>query len=343
MQPSATTKRFLAFSWKKVVFVVVGLLLLVGAWFIGYQQGSHPAVSTTSHAIRLGGYEYINPLILTDNRASDRSPEMALLQMQLQQYVDKKKADRSVERMSIIVRDLNSGHWTGVNEDDTYAPASLLKVPVLMAYLYEGQEKPEMLNANYVNDAKDDPDSIEFYKPSVSLTVGQSYPVVDLMADMIIYSSNAALQTLITHMDNKSLDELYALLGFDSQNQDETSDYLSPRQYSLLFRILYNGTYIGPDFSEKVLELLAHVEFKDGLVKGLPDGTVAAHKFGERGVAEGDDPLTTNKRELHDCGIVYAPGHPYLFCAMTQGTSFPDLADAIAGASTIAYNASKNF
>ena len=87
--------------------------------------------------------------------------------------------------------------------------------------------------------------------------------------------------------------------------------------------------------SEKALELLSKSTFKEGLVSGTLDGVAVAHKFGER-TNQLQDGTDLNK-ELHDCGIIYYPGDPYLLCVMTRGSDFPKLQSAISTVSHLAY------
>ena len=79
------------------------------------------------------------------------------------------------------------------------------------------------------------------------------------------------------------------------------------------------------------MNILAQSEFKAGLVSGVPATIEVAHKFGEHS-EEG-------MVQLHDCGIVYYPRHPYLLCIMSKGPNFEFLDDAIVGVSKIVYGA----
>jgi hypothetical protein len=74
--------------------------------------------------------------------------------------------------------------------------------------------------------------------------------------------------------------------------------------------------------------------FKDGLVAGVPEGTIVAQKFGERSLETG--------QQLHNCGIVYVPSQPYLLCVMTQGTNVASLRSVIRDISAITYRAVTN-
>jgi hypothetical protein len=70
--------------------------------------------------------------------------------------------------------------------------------------------------------------------------------------------------------------------------------------------------------SEKALAYLARTDYRKGLVAGVPPTIAVAHKFGLRRMNE--------MKQLHDCGIVYYPDHPYLLCVMTSGP-VPDYLD----------------
>jgi hypothetical protein len=116
------------------------------------------------------------------------------------------------------------------------------------------------------------------------------------------------------------------------------ADNYTARQYSHLFRALYNGTYLSKPLSEKVLELLSKTRFDRGLVAGVPEGTVVSHKFGVRNIVNSDADTTPVARELHDCGIIYYPNNPYFLCVMTRGADFPTLESVIKDISRITWN-----
>jgi hypothetical protein len=115
---------------------------------------------------------------------------------------------------------------------------------------------------------------------------------------------------------------------------------VSVKDYSYLFRLLYNGTYLSKSMSQYALELLSNVDFKDGLRLGVPAETIISQKFGERTFVE-KNTITGVKRvlfkELHDCGIVYYPKNPYLLCVMTKGNDFKNLESVINKVSNIVY------
>ncbi len=110
---------------------------------------------------------------------------------------------------------------------------------------------------------------------------------------------------------------------------------ISPKDYSLFLRVLFNSTYLSEKNSEKALMILSKAKFADGLVARLPKGIVVAHKFGE--YANGSD-YQIDSVELHDCGIIYAPKNPYLLCVMTRGKEIKNLKTTISEISKIVYD-----
>jgi len=79
---------------------------------------------------------------------------------------------------------------------------------------------------------------------------------------------------------------------------------------------LFNATYLNKELSEKALEILSKINYKDGLIAGLPNDIQVSHKFGITSTNKGG----VSKKELHDCGIVYTDT-PYLICVMTKDSN----------------------
>jgi beta-lactamase class A len=152
---------------------------------------------------------------------------------------------------------------------------------------------------------------------------------------MISYSDNEAAHLLARLLGSDRLARVSEETGISRRGDNLPTAVISVRDYSAIFRLLYNATYLGREMSEKALQLLGRTTFSYGLTAQLPDSVRVAHKFGEHGVGAEGSP----EKQLHDCGVVYAPGSPYLLCIMTQGRDFTELARIISGISRLAYNA----
>ena len=67
--------------------------------------------------------------------------------------------------------------------------------------------------------------------------------------------------------------------------------------------------------------MLSQCDFKQGLVGGLPNNTIIAHKFGEAGNDE--------MHELNESGIIYLGNKRYLLSVMTKGKEFSKLSEVL--------------
>jgi hypothetical protein len=147
---------------------------------------------------------------------------------------------------------------------------------------------------------------------------------------LIIDSDNVANAALAQLLGDKKLAQVYEDLRVHLPEENGTG--YTAEEYSHVFRVLFNATYLSRSSSENVLALLTKTNFDNGLIAKLPSAAVVAHKFGIKTVLS-DNSTETNPiveyRELHDCGIVYYPDNPYFLCVMTRGENFDTLEEAI--------------
>lgn len=289
-----------------------------------------PAPIADVHRLRDASKSFTRPLLECDQDEQNFA-ELHPLQKQVTSLIESKVQRGEALSLSAYYRELDSGHWFGVNEGERFSPASLLKVPVLIAILAMAERQPGLLAEKVVA-----PESLRaatdpFYPPEVELQAGIAYSVDELLAHMITYSDNNAKDLLMSRLDQAVLDATYARLGIEVPSATTAADFITAQDIGRFFQVLYNATYLSREMSEKALGLLATCRFKAGLAAGVPAGTVVAHKFGLR-VRE-DATL-----QLHDCGIVYAPHRPYLLCVMGRGAKGIDLAPVIRDVSREVYD-----
>ncbi len=279
-------------------------------------------------------YTFVKPLLACDVGGTLESTTLTGLKNILTGIVDEAKNNGTVEEASVYVRLLDSGEWTAVNIDANYAPASLMKVPVLIAYLHQSEYDPDLLTRTITVAEDPAPGTAQDITPSASVEVGKTYTVEELLHLMVAYSDNRALNVLMQHVDITTLEEVLEDLGVPFP-EDMGGYTINPRLYSRFFRVLYNATYLWPAKSEDALALLAKSDFDAGLVRGVHTGPKVAHKFGEAQALLADG---TEGHELHDCGIVYTDS-PYTICVMTRGANVDALTNLIATISTAVYDA----
>lgn len=319
-------------SFKKFFnFLLATLIFLLGA-IVGYRIDrnyikTHFGFKKIHFANN--NFKLINPLLGFDISQTE-SRKYSRLDRKISDFINSQVSQKKAVSVSVYFRDLEKGGWFGVNENSEYEPASLIKTAIMVAYLKWAQSDPNILNKKILYKKLNTGGiSADMYNKSQNLKEGNYYTIKTLLTGMIEDSDNIAKNVLIDNIDSIYLNKVFSDLGVKSPGEIGVSDYkISPKDYSLFFRILYNSTYLDSDFSELAMEMLSNTSFKDGLVAGVPNDVDVSHKFGETAVYAGNNALAYV--ELHDCGIVFYPKErPYFLCVMTKGYDFNNLSGVI--------------
>ncbi len=329
----------------KAPHIVLVLVIFAGGiavghfFFFGKTLQNSSAAQQSPSAIREtnNSYSLISPLLMCDSSANTPSIQYKDLGQALQKIVDAAEVAGRITNASIYFRDLLGGRWAGINENDQYSPASLFKIPIMIAYFKEAEQDPSVLTEQLQYAHAFSEDVPQMIPPSATITLGKFYTEQDLISRMIVSSDNISEQLLLSHLNANYIQEVFTDLGLDPNVFQENTDTMSVKSFSLFFRILYNSTYLSRAMSEKALELLAQSDFSNGIVAGVPNGVKIAHKFGERTYVS----PTMGEilvREFHECGIVYALGQPYLLCVMTRGNNYATMEDTIQSISRVVYD-----
>lgn len=166
--------------------------------------------------------------------------------------------------IGIYVRNLNNGPWFGINENEKYSPASLMKVPILITFLKWIEQDSSILNKKiFINE--DSTIATQYYKPLKGLITGKEYSVAELLKEMIINSNNLAMDTLAGILPADFYAKVSHDLSITVPVNDTEENYLSVKDVATFFRILYNSSYLNRESSEYALSLLSKVTFDKGL------------------------------------------------------------------------------
>lgn len=272
------------------------------------------------------GFNFINPLL----DCGIPFIEVPLSKNKINALIADKIRDGIVTGVSVYYRQMNNGTWFGINENEKFKPASMLKVAILISALKQAEAAPELL------DKKITVDKIVFPTPEDEavqdpLQEGGAYPFSELLRRMIRYSDNNALILVSRYLDDRINRSMFTDLGIALPDASEKTDlYISVKDYSRFFRVMFNASYLNRQSSETALKMLSDTTFATGLLAGVKPGTRVAHKFGRTPF---DQYL-----QLHDCGIVYYPNNPYLLCIMTRGNDYSKMEELIGNISRMVYD-----
>lgn len=316
--------------------IIITSSVILASFVIGVIASPYILTSTPqlSKEIRKNfNYQFINPLLECDSSTISQDPNLASLKKSIEFIIDQEIGNKKISFGSVYYRDLNNGPWIGINANEYFSPASLIKVPVMMAYFKAAENDPLILTKKISNNKTFDY-SQQNITPTQILEIDKEYTIEDLIERMIIYSDNAAYELLLDNIDNMKIYKVYQDLDVDiskAQN-DPNGDIITVKDYASFFRILFNASYLDQDMSEKALTLLSKSQYYKGLVAGVPQNITIAHKFGERQF------LPSHEKQLHDCGIVYLTSKPYLLCIMSRADDFDQAANFIKQVSKTVYD-----
>lgn len=290
-------------------------LLLVGVAVGRYSLAGHQVSPGQLTCQREPGYDFINPLLFCDPVGEADSGRFATLSSNLSSYISEQVSQKNVDQVSVFVRDINRREEFGIGADQKYFPASLGKLPVMIAVYKQAERDPAFMSRVVTTDPTDYNSGVEI-QPSSPVGASKSATVADLLESMVTQSDNNAFYALARVINEKDYYGLFSTLRLPVANeQDALADIISPREVFNYFRVLYNATYLEKRYSKEALGTLAKANYKQGIAAVVPAEVRVSHKFGVHTIQQ-DGKLV--QRQLHDCGIVYRGENPYFICVMTK-------------------------
>ena len=155
---------------------------------------------------------------------------------------------KDIEDVGIFLQDSRSGAWFGINEKTGFVPASLLKVPIMMAVLKK-VERGEIKMEDQIEIQPTDLDNGagNLYKEGA----GVKYSVWDLIKKMILSSDNTAKNALERQLTDEELNAIFTHVGIPNPYHgiDTAGQMVTPRDYVRIFKSLYFSTFLPPEFS----------------------------------------------------------------------------------------------
>ncbi len=288
----------------------------------------HPVVNcpASMEQVRLKDYELTHPLILTD--ISEESKSLRNIHDKIETYVNAARSEQKVDEISVYFRKLDNGAWFSINPNQTYNPASMIKVAYLITFMKMAESNPNILNKK-VYFSKHFSQAINQNIKDFQLKEGVHYTIEGLLTAMMVHSDNDATILLGEQMNINIFNGIFKDLNIPIPNP-VTEYYISVNDFCKFFRVLYSSTYTRPEYSEYALKMMTYSTYNNGLKKGIDPNVKMSHKFGER--------IFGSKAQLHEFGIVFYNKTPYLIGVMTKGNSLTQLSTILGDISKIAFD-----
>ena len=270
--------------------------------------------------------ELLNPMIKLPYYKNHSWIKFVGIEELITNYLEEAKRGKKISSASVYFRDLTNDFKVGVNEDEQFSPASLMKVPIMIAVLKYFENKPYTLKTELFYEGPKEKKYIEIdpkvFVSKTRLISGNRYSVEQLIEIMITESDNEATILLIDYLEQEDpnfLSQVEHDLGMDiPENTGNSDNFLTVKRYASFFRTLFNASYLTDENSKMALDVLSKSGYGYGIRQSIPKNITVAHKFGIK--------LTQNPAfQLHHFGIVYHAKKPFLIGIMTKGNDLENL------------------
>ena len=260
------------FFRKWIVFLYVGIVVLAAGFVLGSYFYNH--IASEIKECR-GQYQYVNADVVCGGPDVIRKTGYIQTRDKIANFIEQEKSEGRVSDAAIYFRDLAHGPVFGVNELEDFAPASLLKLPLAFVFMTLAETQPKLLDTTINYDGIITVDG-QNLKPQKTAETNHSYTIEELLEMMLVYSDNASYELLELYLTKTPerahwRKDTFQDLGLINPT-DRIEETVTVRGYASLFRILYNASYLKPEFSEKLLGWLAKSDFTSGLVSGVQGG-----------------------------------------------------------------------
>jgi beta-lactamase class A len=244
---------------------------------------------------------------------ADAPAPLQTLQAQLHRLVLRLPASAAAE-----VLDLSTGYSVGYNAGSAMPAASTIKVPVMVEVFRQLEGGRFDLNTRVKLRASDkDYGSGDL----ADAPAGRSYPVSELLEQMIEVSDNTATNMLIRLVGRSNINDCMSELGLEhtylatdvrtSHWSVRTALRSSPGDMVRLLSLMAKHKLVDAWSSNEMISILEEDQINTLLPQPLPEDVQIAHKTG------------SFFDTLNDVGIVFEDGAPYVIAVMT--THLPSL------------------
>jgi beta-lactamase class A len=225
---------------------------------------------------------------------------MQKLQKTLNQYLAAQDGTYGV-----FVIDLTTGQSLGINSDTVFPAASTFKLPMSLYILNLASQGKVDLNEQLAYQESDYEDGTGILQDSIS--VGDTYPIKELIKLAITQSDNIATHMLLDRFGIQNVYDYMHQLGGQVTEYDDETIGTTPKEMARYMRSARGTKAVtDPALRQFLIDCLENTAFVDRTAAGVPEGVAVAHKIG------------TLPNVVNDVALVLAPDHPFIISAFSK-------------------------
>jgi beta-lactamase class A len=246
-------------------------------------------------------------------------------------------AGQTNKTIAVAVFDFETGRAILIDADQTFHPASTIKVHVMMEVFHQAEQGSLALAdclpihnsfASIADGSLFSLDVADDSEQTLYARLGEMESIRELTRLMIVRSSNLATNLLLERIGTGSVNNFILALGIEGVSvirgiEDNAAFRLgmnnsaTARGLTQTMKLLAAKKVVSNQASQQMIEILLGQELNESIPARLPETVRVAHKTGWTGDV------------YHDTGIVY-PGDrkPYVLSIMTRGFAEDDARSA---------------
>lgn len=221
-------------------------------------------------------------------------------------------------RVGFFYKNLHTGECFGLNQQEEFLAASVIKLPVYAVIMKLAAEGRVDLSETLIcreEDKLPPCGALYFFTGEVAADIRT------LCGLMISLSDNAATNLLLRRFGLDFLNEQFRQIGMEKTHLERLlfdgeasarglENKIVPEEIGALFEQIARRSFVSEQVSAEMEKLLLEQQINHKIPGYLPEGTPVAHKTGE------DDGIT------NDVGIVFAK-EPFVLCFAYNGPDVP--------------------
>jgi len=200
----------------------------------------------------------------------------------------------------VFVQDLATGESYGINQDEVFTAASLIKLPVLLTLFKEVEAGNINLETKYTLKNSDKVGGAGSMQNKPAGTVYTYRQMAELMGKQ---SDNTAFNVFVKILGKEKIQKVIDDLGMKKTSFAENET--TPKDIGLFFYKLYKENVLIRKDRDELLSFLTNTIWEDRIPAGLPTGTKVAHKIG------------TEVGVISDAGIVFSQ-KPFILVILSE-------------------------
>jgi beta-lactamase class A len=235
-----------------------------------------------------------NPDSLTDLVSVGTQPA------DLQQQINQLKTwfpSLSGYEVSVYLLNLSDNSFVDIAGDRAFSAASIIKLPILMAFLQDVDAGKISLNETLTMKADDVVGGSGYMQ---DMPVGSRFSALEVISNMIITSDNTATNMAIDRMGGiQVLNERFAIWGLKQTRIREWlpdlqgTNTVTAKELTRVMLLLRQGKLLSPQSQQIAIDIMQRVRNRSLLAAGLGQGCTIAHKTGDIGFLLGDSGMVT--------------------------------------------------